>query len=208
MRTMILFGLSLFSLNAHAAPHGELSVEVGSIENYDRSYEVFNWGVTMPSQGVRAGIKFHDRFTAVGSWNHTAVGATVTTREGEYSNSFESGLFMETFFVGVKADLNVRGFFYPYATAQVATAFTTMLLDDDINVNGNVGEIRSNGIMPGIHGSIGAELRTPEGFIPGGLQVALYLDVGLTHLAKASFEPLGDMSAGGNTVRAGLGVRF
>lgn len=208
MRAMILFGLSLFSLTAHAAPHGELSVEVGGIDNYDRAYEVFDWGATMPSQGIRAGIKFHERFTAIGSWNHTAVGATVTTREGEYSNSFESGLFMETFFAGVKADLNVRGFFYPYATAQVATAFSTMLFDDDTSVEGNAGEVRATGIMPGIHGSIGAELRTPEGFIPGGLQVALYLDVGLTHLGKASFEPIGDMSAGGNTVRAGLGVRF
>lgn len=208
MRATILFGLSLFSLTAHAAPHGELSVEAGAIDNLDDAYQLFHWGVSMPSQGVRAGIKFHDRLTAIGSWNHTAIGATVATREGDYSDSFESGLFMETFFAGVKADLNIRGFFYPYATAQVATAFTTMLLDDDPYIDGNAGEIRANGIMPGVHGSVGAELRTPEGFIPGGLQVALYIDVGLTHLASASFEPIGDMGAGGSTFRTGLGVRF
>jgi len=208
MRTLILFGLSLFSLSAQAAPHGEFSLEAGSLENNDRAYDLFNWGYTMPSQGVRAGIKFHDRFTAIGSWSHTGVGATVTSFEEESDNSFETALFMETFFAGVKADVNVRGFFYPYATAQVATAFTTMVLDDDTSVAGNAGEVRASGIMPGVHGSIGAELRTPEGFIPWGLQVAFYVDVGLTHLGKASFEPMGDMGAGGVTYRSGLGVRF
>lgn len=226
IRTTLFSGLLVASAPAWAGIGGEASFEMGNISNNDETFSLVSPTERMRSGGFRAGVRLTERLTVLAGYHHSDISSTVRFYgdEGGYqgtydyydedidtgnnASSFDTQLSTHIVSVGPKLDLNIKGVFYPYISAQALVTMQNMALGDDLNGANSATEVLASGSTIGAAGMLGAEFRTPPGILPFGSQVALYFELGHTVTSAATFEPIGDMQNGGYTVRSGVGLRF
>lgn len=202
--------IALIAITASAADH-EVSIELGSLHNGDEHYDVYQRGDQMPSWGLSAGVKFHDRLAVVGSWHRVRRGSDILLVD--YEESFEeanigrSAFIGDEFTLGVKGDFQVTRWFLPYASVEAMLLRATVRFDDDPDDNESPGQLSNGAAAPGGLFALGIELRIPKGDAP--FTIAFTYEVGYGLVAQLNFSELGDIQPGGGlAMRSGLGVRF
>ena len=229
MRTTLFSGLLVTSASAWAGIGGEASFETGNISNSDETFALVSPTERLRSGGVRAGVRLTERLTVLAGYHHSNIESTVRfygddggyegtydyedyydedVNTGAHATSFDTRLSTHIISVGPKLDVNIKGVFYPYISAQALVTVQNMALGDDLNGSNSATEVLASGSTVGAAGMLGAEFRTPPGILPFGSQVALYFELGHTVTSVATFEPIGDMQNSGYTVRSGVGLRF
>jgi hypothetical protein len=201
-----LLGATLSS-TALAGVGGEASVELGNLQNHDDAYTLFSDGVAMPSRGIRGGVRVADRFTVLAGWHRVQRGATVFVAAEGSDRRFHAAFFADEFTLGLKADLDVAHFFYPYATVQGMLLRGVMKFDDDERDDEeDPSQIKASAVAPGALLMGGMEFRIPQGSWP--LTAAWHVEAGYGLVASADYGAFGTMRPGGFALRTGLGVRF
>lgn len=200
-----MWALLAFLGVAHARGlDGELSIELGTLQNGDRAYDLFSQGDGMPSRGVRAGVNLTDALVVVGGWHRVRRGAEVSVPGAD--GSFVAAFFADEFTLGPKAQAEVGDVFFPYVTTQALLFRGTMKLDDDPDTRHNTGQVSATALAPGVLALGGVELRSPSD--RGDLCLGFFLEVGYGYVARAEYGDFGPMRPGGLAARGGLGVRF
>jgi hypothetical protein len=208
-RTLFLAASIAITLSstALAGVGGELSFELGNLQNHDEAYSLFSDGVAMPSRGIRGGVAVADRFTVIGGWHRVQRGASVVVAGDEGDRRFSAAFFADEFTLGVKADLDVAHFFYPYASVQGMVFRGVMKFDENQRDDeDDTTQLKASAVSPGALFSGGIELRIPQGSWP--LTAAWHLEAGYGLVASADYGEFGHMRPGGLVLRTGLGVRF
>lgn len=222
-RTILASVATLIAVPSFAADHG-IAVSLGTFENADEQYQLFNTGNHMVQVGLRGEYAIHDRFAVVGSIRTHRTGQTVTSGE-EYTGaqSFVAAYSANTAGVGLKADVETfKGVLQGYVATQALLYHATMRLDDDGNSRTNAGQVQSSSISAGFEATAGIELKVSPKKLPVSFgwfnEVGVGLianhsyrgakDVNGTEESFASDAYLGDMMPGGLVFRSGLGVRF
>lgn len=194
-------------------PRFEVGVELGSLNNSDRSYDLFASGNGMGSRGIRLGYRLAERLQLVASWHHIGQGARVELPSGEdydydfdyRGSSFVAALLVEQFSLGARVDVAVEELFLPYLTVQGTAMQTTARLDDDPTSNTNLGQVQEDGVGLGVLALAGAEVRMPAG---SPVQFALHTELGYGLVAPIELGSFGSMQPGGFAARGGVGLRF
>ncbi len=200
-------------LSSALAATNEIDLEVGWLGSGDTTFNRVSDADLLPSYGLRAGLKVHDRVAIIAGWQHSQTGSDIRTNgedsdyyDGGSSSSFRAAYFGDLVSVGAKADVRVNDYFYPYLTAQGAVQLGTVRLDDNADNDQNLGQVQQSGATGGFLAAIGAEVPVQLG--TSGIALAPYLEVGYGWLAPMGLEELGALKLGGFTGRAGFGVRF
>ena len=223
LRILLTSIATLIATPSLAADHG-IAVSVGTFENGDEQYQLFNTRGHMFQVGLRGEYAIHDRFAVVGSVRAHRTGQSVATGD-DYSGaqSFVAAYSANTAGVGLKADVETfKGVLQGYVTTQALLYHATMRLDDDGNSRTNAGQVQSSSISAGFEATAGIELKVSPKKLPVSFgwfnEVGMGLiashsyrgakDVNGTEESFASDAYLGDMMPGGFVFRSGLGVRF
>lgn len=192
-------------------PRFELSAELGTLANPDRTWDLFSSRDAMWSWGVKAGARLSPRIAAITSWNLARRGSFVTMEtdtDGDFEDdttSFVAAMSAHELTLGAKADVSVGDVFLPYVSAQGLAMIAQMRLDDDPSDRSNPGQLQATGLTGGFLATAGAELRLPS---RSRVTAAWYAELGYGWLARASFGDFGTMKPGGLAVRSGIGLRL
>ncbi|MCA9488286.1 MAG: hypothetical protein KC621_00120 [Myxococcales bacterium] len=197
------------------APVLEVSAQLGSLGNSDPAYDVFGNGNGMPTWGLRAGVRLHERVAAQLSWDLSRRGATVHgpsavsggadfTTYGD-STSYVAAIVAHQVRLGAKVDVPIAGVLLPYASAAGVLMPLWVRFDDDPADEHSPGQVSETGTSFGLDLLGGVELRIPP---KAPVQVAWYLEMGHGFRTRASLGDLGTMRPGGFTANSGIGVRF
>jgi hypothetical protein len=223
MRFAILIAL-LWATNATAGT-SEFSLELGNLQNSDPAYDIFSRYDGTPSQGLRLGIGIRDRLSVIGSWHHSSRGAEVyyesyyyddepaySDEPYGYEEEYDNGYLMHTKFnlsqyqIGLKSELKLFDWLFPYFTGQGIFAHGTMRFDDDTSTRSNAGQIRRDGFGGGFMGTAGADFRLAQKMLP--FTLGLHIEGGYAWISPMKFTDVGSMQPKGGVLRSGLGIRF
>jgi hypothetical protein len=215
----LLLGLLLTS--TASAGTSEFSIEAGNIGVTDPAYEVFTQYGGAPSGGLRIGVGIRDRLAVIGSWHHTTRGAELYYSSYEevdydygedYDYDYEPGYLLHSKYslsqyqVGLKSEMKVFDWLFPYFTGQGVFAHSTIRLDDDTSTRSNAGQIRRDGVGAGFMGTVGADFRLPQKRLP--FTVGLHIEGGYTWISRMNHKDLGSVQPKGAVLRSGIGLRF
>lgn len=196
------------SAPALAADH-EISFEVGNLHNSDLSWDLFSANNGMPSYGLRAGFAFHDRLAVVGGWHHLRRGRDLYF----YDDATQGDAFVartafigNEFTLGLKADIAPTTWLQPYATVQGMVLQASWKYDDDPSDKDSPGQMSDVDASLGLLALGGVELHIPQGEAP--FTIATYFEAGWGAVGEMVVCPVGNMTPGGFTFRAGWGLRF
>jgi hypothetical protein len=189
-----------------------LSLEAGTLQNQDPSYDLFANGDVMGSIGLSAGYRLTKNIALVGSWQRVGRGAVVSVQVPDEDADFESrdqqlraALLANQLTAGVRLDFAIAGYLRPYVSGQGMAVLTRVRLDDEPDVRDNPGQVEALGTATGGLLTFGAELRAP---LTDRLHPAVYLEMGPSWLTVAQLGELGSMQMGGFALRTGVGLRF
>lgn len=212
--------LAFFWAPSAVAGTSELSFELGNLSNPDPMYDLFSdWNDT-PSQGFRVGISARDRLSVIGGWHQANRGARVYTYYGDTAYADEPDYYYEegdTYVVntalqlnqyqaGLKSELKIWNWLYPYFTGQALIVHGTVRIDDDTSTRNNPGQIRKDSLGVGALGTIGLDFRLPQKMLP--LTLGWHVEGGYALVSPMGYGDLGKMSPRGVVIRSGIGIRF
>lgn len=193
---------------AWAASH-EIDVEAGWVGSPDPALSVYSDSPLLGSVGLRAGYALTERLAVIGGWQRGRVGhelyAADSTGEDD-GGSLRAGLTTDQITLGLKGDVRIAKWLYPYATAQGDLAVLTARFDDDAEVDDNPGQVKGTGVTGGFALAAGVEF--PIGLGDLGIAVAPYTEFGYTWLAPTALGDFGELAIRGFSGRAGVGLRF
>lgn len=215
--------ITLLWTSTASAGTSEFSIEFGNMNISDPSYEMFDRHGDVPSGGLRLGVGVRDRLTVIGSWHKTTRGASLHYEsyhyddygyEGEvyYESDYDPGYLIQSKFnlnqyqVGLKSEMRVFDWLFPYFTGQGIFAHSTVRFDDDTSTRSNIGQIRRDGVGAGFMGTVGADFRLPQKRLP--FTVGLHIEGGYTWISPISHKELGSIQPKGPVLRSGIGLRF
>lgn len=209
MFTNLLLPILLQSSPALAGG-SELSFSWGRLGAPDDNWELLSYDEQLRSVGVRAGYGLNDHLSVVAGWQWAMDGGAFYSQsdydEDYESESFNLALTTNRFSVGPKARVEVFPWFVPYATVQASLLVGSLRLDDDLESDDNLNQIRSNALAPGAVGALGLELiaRRSDRMI----RPALGFEAGYGWMASLNLDPVGDMAFRGFYGSWTLGARF
>lgn len=208
MLAPILLTLSLGA--AEAAGNGsELTFQWGQLGAPDEHWGLFSDRDAVHSLGLRAGYGITPHLGVVASWQHSVDGGTVWAGGYDYEgdeSSFNLALASNRFSLGPKARFEVFPWLVPYATVQGALLWGSVKLDDDLDDDENLNQIRESGLAPGALGALGLEFvfrRSDRAVRP-----ALGFEAGYGWMAPLTLEPMGELEFHGFYGSGTLGLRF
>lgn len=197
------------------APVLEVSAQLGTLGNTDPAYDVFGGGDGMPTWGLRAGLRLHERVAAQLSWDLSRRGAWVSspsavsggsdfTTYGDTA-SYVAAIVAHQVRLGAKVDVPIAKVILPYASAAGVLMPLWVRFDDDPEDEHSPGQVSALGTSVGLDLLGGIELRIPP---KAPFQVGWYLEMGHGFRTRATLADLGTMRPGGFTANSGIGVRF
>jgi len=216
--------IALFWASTATAATSEFSVEVGNMNISDPAYEVFTRFGEVPSGGLRIGVGIRDRLAVIGSWHNTTRGADLYYENYDYDEpvyeeedvyydeEYDGGYLMHSKFnlsqyqIGLKSEIKMFEWLFPYFTGQGIFAHSTIRFDDDTSTRSNIGQVRRDGFGAGFMGTVGADFRLPQKRLP--FTVGLHVEGGYTWISPMKFNDLGSIQPKGAVLRTGLGLRF
>lgn len=199
---------------AFAADH-ELTVDFGTHQTADRSFDLFSSDESVASRGVRVGVAVSDRLAIVGDWHHQAQGARTYAWEtddcGYYDECGDSMEFIaawraEEFALGAKYDVMAFPWLQFYGVAQADALIGHVWLDADSSDPDSPSQVKEGGFAPGGQAALGIEARLPQGGAP--FTLGADFEVGYAVFGKVNADPIGNLDPSGAYVRLGAGVRF
>ena len=228
----ILLGCALFVGTAQAADHA-VSVEIGTLQNSDASYDLFGYSNAMTSYGLRGAYAVHDRISITAGYHHHQRGARVEQWDGEtdeYAASFVNVYNAHLISVGGRADLQPWKWLQVYTRLSGLMVVGTVRMDQNTDSRTNPGQIRAVGVsggaewLGGLEFQIGLLRSRGKDRSKPRLKLATYVEAGGGVVARHGygsvkdvnaevdgFEPgttLFSMAPGGFVLRSGIGLRF
>lgn len=228
--TLTALLLSAGSGEAQAAEN-ELSLEVGSFGTSDDRFDLFHERNLLGTWGARLGVAVHPRVGIVAGYHYATAGNTVES-EGSYSyyedddydeEYYEAGTFQAAYRghhlqLGPKVDFPVDDWGFPYLTLQGAMFIGQVLLDEDIDDDENINQLKATSVNPGGIAAVGIDI-VPLHLPSRKLSFGGHLELGYGLTAATGFTadlPTGTNSEaeiarfglGGFYLRTGLGVYF
>lgn len=194
-------------------PRVELTAQYGSLHNGDDAWDQFSERDGMPTWGLRAGYRVHDRVAVSVGWDLVRRGATVGVSNWTSSSStgwgsddvYVAALVAHQLCLGARVDASIEGVLLPYLGAQGVITPIWLRFDDDPDDPESPGQVSALGSSYGFDVVGGAELRIPP---KAPVQVSWSLDAGYAFRTAADFDELGTMRPGGLVVHTGIGLRF
>lgn len=205
--TGLLSGLSLGGTAAAADLGWSVSGELANLHNADPSWDLFSERNSMPSRGVRGGLKVGPHVTIQAGWHRISRGADleVPTAGSRGSQSVRVAFLADTYSLGGQVGVPIGDLLVPYASVDGVVLRGVMKLDEDPETRDNLGQVTGSGYSPGLLASGGLELRSPPA--PVGWQVAAFLEAGYGWFTRGDYGAFGQMQPGGFAIRGGLGLR-
>lgn len=190
----------------------ELSFNWGRLGAPDDNWGLLSYNDQLRTVGVRAGYGLNDHLSVVAGWQRGSDGGAYYAGDDddyyyEYdTSSFNMALTTNRLSVGPKARVEIFPWFVPYATVQASLLVGSLRLDDDLDSDENLNQIRSNALAPGAVGAAGLELiaRRSDRLI----RPALGFEAGYGWMASLNLDPVGDMAFRGFYGSWTLGARF
>ncbi|HMV65652.1 MAG TPA: hypothetical protein PKA64_02285 [Myxococcota bacterium] len=200
----------LFLLAPALAARHELTFEAGTTVISDPAASTWFGAGGEPQLGLRIGgavLQHPTGFGLVvgGAWGRQAQAGYVTpsysTLDGEYLQSdIRTRLLVDRFGLGLRADYDVRGVFFPLVRAEARLALVSWRLDES-----ELG-LRGAGVAPGGRFTGGFEVMIPDRALP--VTVGFTLEAGYEIDAPAKLGQLGTIDPSGPVVTAGGGLRL
>ena len=208
-----LMTVALLGAPAAAATH-ELDVEAGWLHSPDQGWNTFSESDVYGTLGVRVGVAFHPRLTAIVGWQHGKTGAVLGSdgydEEGYYQENAAAELtaafFGDQLTAGVKGDIEVAPWFHPYAALQAAGMHGVARFDDDPERDDNITQVQGGGFTGGGIATIGFDFPITLG--NSGLALTPYTEFGYGIYAPLTLGDFGSVDLRGFAGRAGIGLRF
>jgi hypothetical protein len=179
-------------------------------------YQLFNHGDATPSAGLRVGIGVRDRLSIIGGWHNSKQGLELHYEEvhdeydeyDEYGSEYllTTGLSLNQYQAGLKSEMRITDWLYPYFTGQALLVHGTVRLDDDTSTRSNPGQVRRDSLGVGVMGTIGIDIRIPQKMFP--FTLGWHIDGGYAWVSPMNYKDLGQLTPGGTVLRSGLGIRF
>lgn len=205
--TSLLLAMALVG-DAGAATH-ELSFNWSSLHAPDDNWDYYSDRESLNTWGLRAGFGLTDRLSVVAGWQHDVQGGTLYFDYGDDewdAASVSLALTSNTWTVGPKYGVEVFPWLYPYATVQGALLWGTTKLDDDVEDDENMNELRASGLAPGALGALGLEFRALR--VDRPVRPAVFAEFGYGWMAPLQQGDLGELTFRGFYANWGLGARF
>lgn len=205
---------ALLGATASAGNGSEISLAWSRLNSPDDSWSAISDDDLLHASGLRVGYGLSPHFSVLAGWQRGLDGGAIWAGEGDddydyYENDWgdaELSLATHRFSLGPKARVELFPWFVPYATVQGALLWGTMKIDDDLEDDENLNQIRSGGLSPGVLGTAGVEivlLRSDRLIRP-----ALGFEAGYGWLAPLRLEPAGALDFHGFTASWTVGARF
>lgn len=226
----LVFSLSLslsLAAPAAAAPRADHSHELsfvigreGVVE--DGVFEELVQDGAVAPMGVRAGYGLAGPWSVVGGWQRSQQAQWLGVPYGE--DGFETvgqAFAVQQITAGVKVQRPVRAWVAPYATLQGSLLLGRYLLDEDLDQDDNLNQLRSRAAAVGGVAALGIDLRPVK---VGPVRLGSHLELGYGAHSRLRFEAgpeddrpldadgetasLGAVALRGLHVQWGVGLRF
>lgn len=186
----------------------EIDAEAGWVGSPDPALDVYSSSPLLGTAGLRVGfpVPKTERLAIIAGWQRGRTGQSIYVESGPSGGELRSGLTTDQVTLGLKGDVRLASWLYPYATAQGDLAILTARFDDDPEEDDNPGQIKATGVTGGFALAAGVEFPIPLGQL--GVSVAPYSEFGYTWLAPATLGDFGDLALRGFSGRVGVGLRF
>lgn len=201
MLTLILAALSTAS-----AASVEADFEAGWVASPDPALDLYSPSPLLGTVGLRLGYPLTERLAVIVGWQRGRTGQQIYVGSGPSGGDLHSGLTTDQVTAGVKGDVRIASWLFPYATAQGDLAVLTARFDDDLSEDDNPGQQKGTGVTGGFALAGGVEFPIPLGQL--GVSIAPYSEFGYTWLAPTALGEFGDLAVRGFSGRAGVGLRF
>jgi hypothetical protein len=211
-----MFSLLLLISSAFAARH-ELTFEVGTTVVEDNPAQNLYGAGGTPQFGLRVGgavLRHPSRFGLVvgGAWGRTTTQGGVipytadwTVEQSEYTE-INTRLVIDRFGLGLRADYDVRGAFFPLVRAEARLAVVSSTLTSPYDYSDDALAIRQAGVAPGGRFTAGFEVMVPDQHLP--VTVGFSLEAGYEVNGRAKLGEMGFINPSGPVVTAGVGLRL
>ncbi len=203
MRTLLL--LVSLALGAPAlGASDEISLQYGLTTAPDASWEIFSKAPVMSRYGLRLGLELHPRITGLLGYSFLRNGRDWYEPDGTLAA--RAAFLGHELTLGAKADLPLTERLHPYVTLEGLVLQASWRFDDDPTTPDNLGQMRGSDTSYGLQGALGLEFLVPEAFEP--IDVAVYAEGGYAWIGEMVVCPVGNLSARGGRVNAGVSLRF
>jgi hypothetical protein len=172
--------------------------------------------------GLRAGYGLAGPWSVVAGWQRAQRAQTIGVPYGDDDyGSVVQALAVQQITAGVKVQRPVRAWIAPYATLQGSALLGRYLLDENIDQDDNLNQLRSRAAAVGGVAALGVDLRPVK---VGPVRLGTHLELGYGAHTRMRFEAgpedarpldaagdtasLGEVALRGLHVQWGVGLRF
>lgn len=191
---------------------GNLSVDVAraTIAMPDPNWDLYSYSDNLAAWGLRAGYAVTPWLAGSVGYGFAVDGGELILGDDEYAGTgitdMSHALVTHQLALGPKFILPVLSWAQPYATVQGVAMLGRDRLDDDIDDDENLNELRATGFTGGALAAGGVEIITRR--VDRAVRPSVRLEVGYAWLAPLQLGDLGQLQIHGLYTQWGVGAHF